>query len=424
MIYDIHDRPPFKETLILAFQQVLAITAATITVPMIIGNGLDPSAALFGAGIGTLIYLFFTQMKSPVFLGSSFAFIGSMLAAFAGATTVGLGYLGLIIGAIFAGIVYVVIAALVKLIGTNWINKLMPPVVIGPTVAIIGLSLANSAITNLTTGEYWGLLCGFTTLFITMLISAYGSPKAKMIPFILGIIGGYIVALLITFGGIPLINLSIFSNLQFFTVPNFVFLSALGAFSEITPTYIATVAVAYIPVSLVVFAEHLADHTNLSTIINHDLLKNPGLSRTLLGDGIGSIGGAIFGGCPNTTYGESIATTAFTKSASTYVILIAALECILISFIGPISAVLSSIPACVMGGVTLLLYGYIASSGLRMFKSVDFNDIRNIMTISVILITGIGGLTLSIGAITLTSIACALILGIITNKILHKNERE
>ena len=420
LIYQINEKPPIKEALLLAFQQVLAIMAATITVPMIIGNGLDPAAAIFGAGIGTFIYLLFTQMKSPVFLGSSFAFIGSMLAAFAGAATVGLGYVGLIIGAIFAGLVYVVISLIVKLIGTDWIDKFMPPVVIGPTVAIIGLSLAGSAITNLTTGGYWGLLCGIITLFITMLISAYGSPKAKMIPFILGIAGGYIVALIITFGGIPLIDLSIFANLHFFTIPNFVFLTALGSFSEITPAYIATIAVAYIPVAFVVFAEHLADHKNLSTIIGTDLLKEPGLCRTLLGDGIGSIGGAIFGGCPNTTYGESIATTAFTKSASTYVIAIAALECIIVSFIGPIAAVLSSIPACVMGGVTLLLYGYIASSGLRMFKSVDFEDIRNIMVISVILITGIGGLTLSIGAITLTSIACALILGVITNKVLHK----
>lgn len=422
LIYQINEKPPIKEAIILAFQQVLAIMAATITVPMIIGNGLDPSAAIFGAGIGTFIYLFFTKMKSPVFLGSSFAFIGSMIAAFAGAATVGLGYLGLIIGAIFAGLVYVIIAAVVKAVGTNWIEKLMPPVVIGPTVAIIGLGLAGSAISNLTTGSYWGILCGMVALFTTMLASAYGSPKVKMIPFIFGIFTGYVVALIISCAGIPLIDLTVFSNIQLLSVPNFVFISAFGAFSELTPGYIGTIAVAYIPVAFVVFAEHLADHRNLSTIVKQDLLKEPGLHRTLLGDGIGSIGGAIFGGCPNTTYGESIATTAFTKSASTFVIVVAATQCLIISFIGPIATILSSIPACVMGGVTMLLYGYIASSGLKMFKHVDFEDMNNIMVISIILITGIGGLTLSIGAITLTSVACALILGIITNLILpHKN---
>ena len=202
LIYQINEKPPIKEAIVLAFQQVLAIMAATITVPMIIGNGLDPSAAIFGAGIGTFIYLFFTKMKSPVFLGSSFAFIGSMIAAFAGAATVGLGYLGLIIGAIFAGLVYVIIAAIVRAVGTDWIEKLMPPVVIGPTVAIIGLGLAGSAISNLTTGGYWGILCGMIALFTTMFISAYGSPKLKMIPFIVGIGVGYLIALFLSICGI------------------------------------------------------------------------------------------------------------------------------------------------------------------------------------------------------------------------------
>ena len=265
------------------------------------------------------------------------------------------------------------------MVGTDWISKLMPPVVIGPTVAIIGLSLAGSAITNLNSGGYWGILCGLITLFTTMLASIYGGPKAKMFPFIIGIGVGYIVALLFSFGGIPLIDLSVFSQMKIISIPNFVFLNALGSFNELTPSYLITVAVAF-----VVFAEHLADHKNLSTIVNQDLLTDPGLHRTLLGDGIGSIGGAIFGGCPNTTYGESIATTAFTKSASTYVILIAAIECIVVAFIGPIATILGSIPACVMGGVTMLLYGYIASSGLKMFKNVDFEDMRNIMVISVI----------------------------------------
>ena len=418
LVYEISDRPSLKEAVVLGFQQVLAILSATITVPMIIGNGMDPAAAIFGAGIGTLIYLFFTQRKSPVFLGSSFAFIGSMLAAFAGAATVGLGYLGLIIGAVFAGLVYVVIAAIVKSFGTAWIDKFMPPVVIGPTVAIIGLSLAGSAITNFTSVGYWGILVGFVSLFMVMMASTFGNNKIKMIPFIVGIAAGYVLALVITLLGEPIIDLSIFSNMQIISVPKFVFLSAFGSFKELTPSYIATVAVAYIPVAFVVFAEHLADHKNISSIIGTDLTKDPGLHRTLLGDGIGSIGGAIFGGCPNTTYGESIACVAITKNASTFTILVAAIECIIISFIGPITAVISSIPACVMGAVCITLYGFIAVSGLKMLQPVDLNDNRNLFTASIILIIGIGGFTFSIGAITLTTVACALILGIITNVLL------
>ena len=418
LVYEISDRPSLKEAVVLGFQQVLAILSATITVPMIIGNGMDPAAAIFGAGIGTLIYLFFTQRKSPVFLGSSFAFIGSMLAAFAGATTVGLGYLGLIIGAVFAGLVYVIIAAIVKSFGTTWIDKFMPPVVIGPTVAIIGLSLAGSAITNFTSAGYWGILVGFVSLFMVMMASTFGNNKIKMIPFIVGIAAGYVLALVITLLGEPIIDLSIFSNMQIISVPKFVFLSAFGSFKELTPSYIATVAVAYIPVAFVVFAEHLADHKNISSIIGTDLTKDPGLHRTLLGDGIGSIGGAIFGGCPNTTYGESIACVAITKNASTFTILVAAIECIIISFIGPITAVISSIPACVMGAVCITLYGFIAVSGLKMLQPVDLNDNRNLFTASIILIIGIGGFTFSIGAITLTTVACALILGIITNVLL------
>ena len=413
LVYNISDRPSLKEAVVLGFQQVLAILSATITVPMIIGNGLDPAAAIFGAGIGTLIYLLFTQRKSPVFLGSSFAFIGSMLAAFAGAATVAVGYAGLLIGAVFAGLVYVVIAAAVKAFGTTWIDRFMPPVVIGPTVAIIGLSLASSAISNLTSAGYWGILIGLVSLFVTMIVSTFGSLKLKMIPFIIGIGAGYLIALVLSFAGIPIIDLSTFASIKAISIPNFVFLTAFGAFGEVTPSYVATIATAYIPVAFVVFAEHLADHKNISSIIGTDLTKNPGLHRTLLGDGIGSIGGAFFGGCPNTTYGESIACVAITKNASTFTILVAAIECIIISFIGPITAVIASIPACVMGAVCIALYGFIAVSGLKMLQPVDLNDNANLFTASIILIIGIGGFTLTIGAVSLTTVFT--LLGIVCN---------
>ena len=456
LIYGIKDKPKFAQMLLFAFQQVLAILAATIAVPSIIGNGMSQSAALFGAGVGTLVYQLFTKRNSPVFLGSSFAFIGSMFAAFGGAASVSAGYAGLIFGAVFAGLVYVVIALVIKAVGVNWINKLMPPVVIGPTVAIIGLSLAPNAVGDLTTGKvmqqvvnqvvvdgqivdqvsnvsacspYVALICGLATLFAVILFSVYGKKMAKLIPFILGILVGYVVAAIFTVIGIftnnvalQVIDFSVFANMQIFAVPDFTFIEALKGVKEIDGAFIATVAVAYVPVAFVVFAEHIADHKNLSTIIGQDLLAEPGLHNTLLGDGVGSIAGAIFGGCPNTTYGESVGCVAITRNASVATITTTAILCIVISFFGPFVTFLASIPNCVMGGVCFALYGFIAVSGLKMVQKVDLNQSKNLFVVSVILIAGIGGLSVSFGKVTLTSIACALLLGIFTNVLLNRSK--
>ena len=458
LIYGIKDKPKFAQMLLFAFQQVLAILAATIAVPSIIGNGMSQSAALFGAGVGTLVYQLFTKRNSPVFLGSSFAFIGSMFAAFGGAASVSAGYAGLIFGAVFAGLVYVVIALIIKAVGVNWINKLMPPVVIGPTVAIIGLSLAPNAVGDLTTGKvmqqvvnqvvvdgqivdqvsnvsacspYVALICGLATLFAVILFSVYGKKMAKLIPFILGILVGYVVAAIFTVIGIftnnvalQVIDFSVFANMQIFAVPDFTFIEALKGVKEIDGAFIATVAVAYVPVAFVVFAEHIADHKNLSTIIGQDLLAEPGLHNTLLGDGVGSIAGAIFGGCPNTTYGESVGCVAITRNASVATITTTAILCIIISFFGPFVTFLASIPNCVMGGVCITLYGFIAVSGLKMIQQVNLGASKNLFVAAVILIAGIGGLSVSFGKVTLTSIACALILGILTNVMLSKAQED
>lgn len=440
--YDIQDRPKFGQLLVFAFQQLLAILAATIAVPAIIGNGMQQSAALFGAGVGTIVYLLFTKFRSPVFLGSSFAFIGSMLAAFAGAVSVQAGYMGLLLGAVFAGLVYVVIALVVKVAGVAWINKLMPAVVIGPTVSIIGLSLAGNAVGDLTLGKvldaegnsvaspYICLICGLVTLFTVMLCSAYGKKMTKLIPFILGILAGYAVAAIFTVIGnvtdnpaLQVINFSVFEGLKFFEVPDFTFLEAFKGAKEINGQYIATVAVAYVPVAFVVFAEHIADHKNLSSVIGKDLLEEPGLHRTLLGDGVGSIAGAFFGGCPNTTYGESVGCVAITGNASVVTILATAILAIVISFFGPFVTFLATIPNCVMGGVCVTLYGFIAVSGLKMIQDVDLGQNKNLFVVATILITGIGGLTVSFGKVTLTAVACALILGIVANLLL-KNAKE
>ena len=454
LIYDIHDKPKFGQMLIFAFQQVLAILAATILVPTIIGNGMSQSAALFGAGVGTIIYQLFTKFRSPVFLGSSFAFIGSMFAAFGGAVSASAGYAGIIMGAIFAGLVYVVIAIIVKFAGVAWINKLMPTVVIGPTVALIGLSLAVNAVNDLGAGKvmvesvnqvikdgviveevtmvsgcspYVALICGIVTLFAIFLFSVYGKKMAKLIPFVLGIGVGYAVASIFTVIGLAtnnvslqVINFAAFENMQIFAVPEFSFLKAIEGVKDIDAAFVATVAVAYVPVAFVVFAEHIADHKNLSTIIEKDLLEDPGLHRTLLGDGVGSMAGALFGGCPNTTYGESVGCVAITKNASIVTITTTAIMCMVISFFGPFVTFLASIPNCVMGGVCVALYGFIAVSGLKMIQKVDLNDSRNLFVVSAILIPGIGGLTVSFGKVTITTIACALILGIVTNILLNK----
>ena len=448
LIYGIKDRPRLAKVVLFALQQLLAIMAATIAVPAIIGHGLSASAALFGAGVGTIVYLLFTKSSSPVFLGSSFAFIGSMFSAFAGAATLGLseqaGYWGLIIGALMAGLVYVIIAIIVKICGVNWINRLMPPVIIGPTVAIIGLSLSGNAIGDLMKSSveggstYIALICGLFTLAVTMLYSTYGKRVGRLIPFILGILGGYLLATLfaiignlidnpalivINYGALKELDFSKFSG--YFSLPKFTFLlGGTEGLKAVSGKYLLTLFSAYVPVAFVVFAEHLADHKNLSAIVGTDLLKEPGLTRTLLGDGVGTMVSTFFGGCPNTTYGESIGCVAITRNASTISIWGCAIICIIFSMISPLVAFLETIPSCVMGGVCVALYGFIAVSGFKMFQKVDLNKNRNLFVASVIFITGVGGMSVSFGAVEIRTVACALILGILTNLMLSKEKDE
>ena len=461
LVYKVQDRPPFGKMLVFAFQQLLAILAATIVVPAIInGNAgltgadaMSQAAALFGAGVGTIVYLLFTKFKSPVFLGSSFAFIGSMTAAFAGAVSAAAGYMGIILGAILAGLVYVVIAIIVKIAGVKWIAKLMPAVVIGPTVALIGLSLAGAAIKDVfsygpqdangsfvMTANIWiSLICALATLVTVILCSVYGKKMAKLIPFILGILVGYAVALIFTVIGtvasidtLKVIDFGKFTALwdggvtlgTFFAIPDFTFVKAIDGLDAFSWDYLTTVAVAYVPVAFVVFAEHIADHKNLSSIIEADLLEEPGLHRTLLGDGVGSAVGGFFGGCPNTTYGESVGCVAISGNASITTIFTTAIMAILVSFFTPFVTFLSSIPGCVMGGVCITLYGFIAVSGLKMIQKVDLEQNKNLFVVSSILIPGIGGMAMAIGKVTITAIACALILGIVINLLVQNKKEE
>ena len=474
LVYDVHDKPKFSHLLVFAIQQVLAILAATIAVPTIIGLPAQIPSAILGAGIGTLIYQLLTKFKSPVYLGSSFAFLSSLGVA------VAYGYCGIIVGSVVAGLVYVVLATLIHFVGTGWVDKLMPPVIIGPTVALIGLSLAGNAMGDITkanasqiNGGYnlVALLCGLIAFFVIIICSTQKKhTMPRLIPFILGILAGYAAAAIFTAIGMaagldylkiidfsPIVNNfynadGTFRGLKAFVdYPHFAFIGAIKEImtgnmspeilaasadaTRLTASGIAEVVIAFLPVALVVFAEHIADHKNLSSIIGKDLIKEPGLKRTLLGDGIGSIAGTVFGICPNTTYGESVGCVAITKNASVVTITVTAFMCIILSFISPIMAVLQTIPSCVMGGVCLTLYGFIAVSGLKMFKDLDLNENKNLFVVAAVLISGIGGLTIKIpyaisgaGEITnviqITSIATALIIGIVTNYVLSRFDKK
>ena len=439
LVYDINQKPPLKKNLVYAFQQLLAIMAATLLVPVLAdstGLYLNQPAALFGAGMGTLFYIFIaTRKKSPVFLGSSFAFISPLAGACA------YGFLGIFVGSLFAGLVYVLIALIVKKTGTAWVTKLLPPVVIGPTVALIGLSLCGSAVNNLNNtaaGSYnlVTILVGLIAFFITVCASVKGTQSMKMVPFIIGILGAYVIALILTFIGrasgceaLQLVKLSAFDNVQLFKVPRFTFLGMFGAYKDATNTIgsasdVLSLFVLFAPVAFVTLAEHIADHENLSSIIGHDLITDPGLDRTLLGDGAGSIVGALFGGCPNTTYGESVGCIAITGNASVSTIAIAAVYCVLLSFFDPFVCFVNSIPTCIVGGVCIALYGFIAVSGLKMIQPVDLNDHRNLFVVAAILVCGIGGLTLNFGSVQISAIATGLIVGILVNVIFNRRNAD
>ena len=446
LTYKVNEKAPFGKNLVYAFQQLLAILAATVLVPVLVdgsGTYLSQASALIGAGVGTIVYLLFTKFKSPVFLGSSFAFISPLFVG------VAFGYLGIILGAIFAGLVYVIIAIIVAKVGAGWIKKLMPPVIIGPTVALIGLSLSGSALNNVMnisvdTANYnlLHIAVAIITFLATVIASVKGTKGMKLIPFIIGVGAGYIVAAILTLVGYHAFNNEYFKIIDFAMfakvadiknwLPNITF---IGAIKELTSgemllngTGVVSILLAFAPVALVVFAEHVADHKNISSIIEQDLLEEPGLHRTLLGDGVGSIAGAVFGGCPNTTYGESVGCVAITGVASVYTILTTAIMCIVLAFIYPIMLFIQSIPGCVIGGISIALYGFIAVSGLRMFKHVDLDDSKNLFIVAAILVTGLGGLVINFGGtfdapvIQISSIACALILGIIVNVILKPSK--
>lgn len=460
------DEAPKKagKWIILAIQHVLAMFVACITVPMIVFSGVNVTIGgveqnlasvmiaptLFSAGIGTMFYLFVTKFKSPMFLASSFAYMAAMSEAIkidAEAGQVNLWILP--VGMAMVGLVYCLVALLIKLFGVAWLNKLLPPIVVGPVIMVIGLSLAGSAIGNLTgtaAGAYnWcNIISGLVAMVVTAVCAHYGKGTVSLIPFVLGMLSGYITGVLFTAIGFygfhseycrvvdfsPFVNL--FSNIRvqsFLDYPKFLFLAAQsGNVVPLSGSAVGQAALIFIPVSLVTICEHIGDHKNMSGLLQRDLLEEPGLSRTLIGDGVATAISGCLCGAANTTYGENVAVVGVTKIASTKVIFLACCFSMLLGFFSPIMALTQTIPACVTGGVSLILYGFIASSGVKMLihEKVDMSKTKNIFVSSVILVAGIGGLVFSFGSgevsMSITSVSVAMILGIIMNAILREKK--
>ena len=417
LLFDVHEKPAPFQGILLSFQHVFAMFGATILVPLILG--MPVSVALFASGIGTLIYQVATQFKVPVYLGSSFAYISAMALAI---KEMGGDISAAQTGIFFVGLIYVLIAGLVKAIGTKWIDTLLPPVVIGPMIIVIGLGLANSAVTSagfVADGDWKNVVVAIVTFLIAAFVNTKGKGFAKIVPFLIAIIGGYIVALLL-----GLVDFTPVLEAAWFELPGFYLPFKTGVFKSYN-FYFGPEMVAILPIAVVTVAEHIGDHTVLSQICGRQFLKNPGLSRTLIGDGVATAVSALIGGPANTTYGENTGVIGMTRIASVSVIRNAALIAIAFSFLGKFTALISTIPSAVLGGMSILLYGVIASNGLKVLieSRVDFGQVRNLIVASSMLVLGLGGAVLNIGAITLSGTALSAIVGIILNLVLPKAEK-
>jgi len=443
LVYDVHQRPNGVKWLVLSLQHVLAMFGATVLVPML--TGLPINVTLVSAGIGTLIYILLTKGRSPVFLGSSFAYIAPIMSAsiiglgwsnetvqkYLGGTKLSdLGYQGsdlnlfaVTIGLIAVGITYLIVALIIKFVGSNWINKLLPPIVIGPTIMVIGLSLAGVAVGMLKfnggdTADWRFLVVGFSALLSAILVANYTKGILQLIPIMSGIVIGYIFGVI--FG---IVDFSSVNEANWFEIPQFVWLNK-GAYGRIQMNQVIEIVILMVPVALVTISEHIGDHLVLSSIIGKDLTKNPGLARTLAGDGLATLTAGLLGGPANTTYGENTGIVGITKVASVWVIGGAAVIALLLGFVGKFTALISTIPTSVMGGVSMMLFGIIASSGVRVLinNKIDFSKQRNLIIAAVILVSGIGGLSISFGKVTIAGMALSAIIGIILHQILPEKE--
>ena len=423
MTLDVNEKPPIAKWIILAIQHVFAMFGATILVPILVNSAagetvLTIPVALVTSGIGTLIYILCTKGKSPVYLGSSFAFIAPIAAAYLKG-----GASGAMTGIMVVGLIYIIVAIVIKLIGKNWIDKLLPPVVIGPMIMIIGLGLAPSAVSQigLTSGaelDWKILLVAVVSFLVTAIVMTRAKGFLKVIPFLVGIISGYVLSIIL-----GLVDFTAVAEASFFSVPKFII-----PFVNYAPNFSALITIA--PIALVTLCEHIGDHTSLSNIIGKDLLKDPGLDRTIQGYGIATFVAGVLGGPANTTYGENTSVVGMTKVASVWVIGLAAIIAIIIGFLGKFTALVSTIPNAVLGGVSLLLYGFIAVNGLKVLikNQIDFEKTKNIVVASTMLVLGLGGASISIISgdlsITISGMSLAAIIGILLNLILPDEKEE
>lgn len=423
LILDVNEKPSIGKWIILALQHVFAMFGATILVPILVNSAagaevLTIPVTLVASGIGTLIYILCTKGKSPVYLGSSFAFIAPITAAYLKG-----GVSGAMTGIMAVGLIYVIFAIIIKLIGKNWLDKLLPPVVIGPMIMIIGLGLAPSAISQigLSSGaalEWQPIVVALVAFLTTAIVAVAAKGFLKVIPFLIGIVAGYLAGV-----AVGIVDFTPITEAAIVGVPNF-----LIPFVSYTPNFSAILTIA--PIALVTIAEHIGDHTALSAIMNRDLLKDPGLDRTLLGDGIATFVAGAIGGPANTTYGENTSVVGMTKVASVWVIGLAAVIAIVLGFFTKFTALISTIPNAVLGGVSLLLYGFISVNGLKVLiqNQVDFNNTKNVIVASAMLVLGLGGATISIVsgdlAVTISGMSLAAIVGIILNLCLPTEKSE
>ena len=420
---DVRERPTLAKWIILAFQHVFAMFGATILVPILVNTSagadvLSLPVALVTSGIGTLLYILCTGAKSPVYLGSSFAFIVPITAGYLKG-----GIEGAMTGVMVVGLVYIIVSFIIRLIGKNWINKVLPPIVIGPMIMIIGLGLAPSAVSQigLTSEkaiEWKGVAVALITFIATIIVMVKAKGFLKIIPFLIGIVSGYIASICL-----GLVDFSGVSQASFFAIPNFKF-----PFISYTPN--ASALLTIVPIALVTMAEHIGDHTALGAIIKKDLLKDPGLDKTLLGDGVATFVAGLLGGPANTTYGENTSVVGMTNIASVWVIGLAAIIAIILGFLGKFTAIVSSIPGAVLGGVSLLLYGFIAVNVLKVLiqNKIDINKNKNIIVASTMLVLGLGGAAISIVSgdfsLSISGMSLAAIVGIVLNLLLPNEVEE
>jgi len=430
MIIGIKEKPTTAKWIALSFQHVFAMFGATILVPMV--TGLPISVALFSSGVGTLIYILCTKAKVPVYLGSSFAYIG-VIAAVSGFEETGVGnYASALTGLFFVGLTYVIISLIIKLVGTGWLHKILPPVIIGPMIMIIGLSLAGVAIgsSGLSGGTWQQMLVALFSFLIVILVAVKAKGFLRIIPFLCGIVGGYILAVILGIVDFTNVVAVLETPSTWFKIPEFMFLGFKDGSANFLGTNITfyqmnfTALITIVPLAFVTASEHIGDHAVLSKICDKDFLTDPGLDKTLMGDGLATAFAALIGGPANTTYGENTSVVGMTKVASVWVTGGAAVIAILLSFINVFTTLVASIPAPVMGGMSIILYGFIAANGLKVLieSQVNLAAMRNIIIVASMLVIGLGNAKITFSQFQIYGLALAAVVGILLNLILPKEK--